>query len=132
MPHLLIEYSANLEDKIQMRELVQKLHETAIGTGVFPMAGARTRAMRRDVYRVADGAAANGFVHLTMRVGHGRSVETRRQAAESLFAALCEHLTGLYESTPLAISAEMQEIDPAFSFKKNNLHQRLAVGQGEV
>lgn len=131
MPHLLIEYSANLDPAIGIRALIDKLHATAIGTGVFPVGGARTRAMRREFYRVADGNPANAFVHLTMRVGHGRSVETRRAAAEAIFQALCEHLEPLYVSTPLAISAEMQEIDPQFSFKKNNLHERLAHSRGE-
>lgn len=131
MPHLLIEYSANLAPRIRIGDLIDTLHSTAIATGVFPIGGARTRAMRRDNYRVADGAAANGFVHLTMRVGHGRTVETRRAAAEAIFKALCEHLAPIYANTPLAISAEMQEIDPQFSFKQNNLHERLAKGQGE-
>ena len=132
MPHLLIEYSANLEPRIQIGALIDKLHATAIATGVFPVGGARTRAMRRDQYRVADGDPANAFVHLTMRVGHGRSVATRREAAEGIFKALCEHLAPIYAATPLAISAEMQEIDPQFSFKQNNLHERLAAARGET
>jgi 5-carboxymethyl-2-hydroxymuconate isomerase len=126
VPHLLIEYSANLDPDIQISALVDRLHAAAIATGVFPVGGARTRAMRRDVYRVADGDPANAFVHLTMRVGHGRSVETRRTAAAAIFRALCDYLQPIYGRTPLAISAEMQEIDPAFSFKQNNLHERLA------
>jgi 5-carboxymethyl-2-hydroxymuconate isomerase len=130
VPHLLIEYSANLDPQIQIRALIDKLHTTAIATGVFPVGGARTRAMRRELFRVADGNVNNAFVHLTMRVGHGRSVETRRAAAEAIFAALVEHLDPIYQCTPLAISAEMQEIDPQFSFKKNNLHERLAQTTG--
>lgn len=130
MPHLLIEYSANLEPRIDIRGLIERLHATAIDTGVFPVGGARTRAMRRDQYRVADGAPDNAFVHLTMRVGHGRSIETRRGAADKIFRALCEHLAPIYRDTPLAISAEMQEIDPQFSFKQNNLHERLAQVEG--
>ena len=126
MPHLLIEYSANLEPAIQIRKLVDTLHAAAIATGVFPVGGARTRAMCREMYRVADGDTDNAFVHLTMRVGHGRSIETRRTAAEAIFAALTAYLQPIQDCTPLAISAEMQEIDPQFSFKKNNLHERLA------
>lgn len=126
MPHLIIEYSANLEPEIQITQLVEALHATAIATGVFPVGGARTRAVRRDVYRVADGDTDNAFVHLTMRVGHGRSIETRQEAAQAIFDALTAYLKPIQDCTPLAISAEMQEIDPLFSFKKNNLHERLA------
>jgi 5-carboxymethyl-2-hydroxymuconate isomerase len=130
VPHLLIEYSANLHPAIEIGVLIEKLHTTAIATGVFPVGGARTRAMRRDEFRVADGDIDNAFVHLTMRVGHGRSVATRKAAAEAIFAALVEHLDPIYRSRPLAISAEMQEIDPQFSFKQNNLHERLAQRNG--
>jgi len=39
-----------------------------------------------------------------------------------IFDAACKHLAGIFEATPLAISLELQEIDPLTSFKKNNLH----------
>jgi 5-carboxymethyl-2-hydroxymuconate isomerase len=71
---------------------------------------------------VADGDPRNGFVHLTLKLGHGRSIEVRKSAGEKLFAALTEHLNPIFETRPLAISFEMRELDPELSFKKNNLH----------
>lgn len=85
MPHLIVEYSANLEQALDIAKLVAALHEAALETGVFPIGGIRTRAARRDVYRIADGHAGNGFIHVQARIGAGRPPEVRQQAAEHIF-----------------------------------------------
>ena len=54
MPHLIVEYSANIEDQIALDALLDKLHTCAAGTGVFPLGGLRVRARRADAYRIAD------------------------------------------------------------------------------
>ncbi|MBV9079473.1 MAG: 5-carboxymethyl-2-hydroxymuconate isomerase, partial [Methylobacteriaceae bacterium] len=44
MPHIIVEYSANLDGAISPRRLVNGLHAAALETGVFPLGGLRTRA----------------------------------------------------------------------------------------
>jgi 5-carboxymethyl-2-hydroxymuconate isomerase len=122
MPHIVIEYSANLAQKASIPQLIEHLHETAIATGVFPRGGARTRAIRCDDYRIADGVPDNAFVHVCLRIGHGRSLEVRRVAAQAIFDALVETLASVYAQSPLGLSLEVQEIDPELSFKHNSLH----------
>ena len=68
MPHLTIEYTANLEPQLQLPQLIDALHRVAAGIEAFPLAGLRTRAERRDHYRIADGHVDNAFVHLTLRL----------------------------------------------------------------
>ena len=67
MPHLIIEYSANLEPELDVSALVRTVHDAAIASGVFPLGGIRTRAQRRDVYCVADGDPANRLLHLDVK-----------------------------------------------------------------
>jgi len=122
MPHIVIEYSANLAQKTSLPQLIERLHETAIATGVFPRGGARTRAIRCDDYRIADGAPDNAFVHVSLRIGHGRSLDVKRAAAQAVFDALVGQLAIVYAQSPLGLSLEVQEIDPELSFKHNNLH----------
>ena len=92
MPHLIVEYSANIEDQIALDALLDKLHTCALGTGVFPLGGLRVRAHRADAYRIADKAPDNGFVHVTALIGHGRPLDVQQRAAEQLFAVLTAHL----------------------------------------
>ena len=123
MPHLIVEYSANIEDQIALDALLDKLHTCALGTGVFPLGGLRVRAHRADAYRIADKSPDNGFVHITALIGHGRPLDVQQRAAEELFAVLTKHLEPLYETSPLALSLNVQEFHPVLNFKKNNLHE---------
>jgi 5-carboxymethyl-2-hydroxymuconate isomerase len=125
LPHLIVEYSANIEDQIALDALLDKLHSCALGTGVFPMGGLRVRAHRADAYRIADKAPDNGFVHVTAIIGHGRPLDVQQRAGEELLAALTQHLQSLYERSPLAISLNIQESHPVLNFKKNNLHEHV-------
>ncbi len=125
MAHIVIEHSANLRGRLDVPQLVRALHQAALGTGIFPVGGLRTRAYEASAYCIADGHPENAFVHVSVRVGHGRDLPTRRSACERIFAAACDQLAPLYETTPLGISVEMQELDPQLSLKKNNLHEHV-------
>ena len=122
MAHILIEYSAGLRGRIDLRGFLTVVHQAALVTGVFPIGGIRTRAYRAEHCVIADGHPDNGFVHLSLKVGHGRDLETRKRACEAIFDAACRHLAPLFETVPLGISLEMQEIDPVLTYRKNNLH----------
>jgi 5-carboxymethyl-2-hydroxymuconate isomerase len=122
MPHIIVEYSANLDDQIDIQKLIEAVHQAALRTGVFEVAAVRTRAERRDDYVIADGHEDNAFVAISARVAPGRSRETRQRLGQEIFDAACEYLEKVYERTPLAISLEVQEIDNTAAFRKNNLH----------
>ena len=74
MPHIIVEHSSNLSQHIEIPELLQSLHRAALETGVFPLGGLRTRAARRDDYVIADGHPDNVFIHVVLRIGHGRDL----------------------------------------------------------
>ena len=126
MPHLTVEYSANLEPELDATRLVETVHEAALSTGIFPEGGIRTRAARRDIYVIADGHSDNAFVHLAIRIGAGRSPDSRKQAGQTIFAALTQALDDTYAARPLGISMEMTESNPDMSWKRNNLHDTVA------
>ena len=126
MPHQIVEYSANLESRISISDLIDKLHETAAEIDAFPLGGLRTRAARRVHYKIADGHPDNQFLHLTWKLGHGRSEEVRKEAGERMFSVLCEFLEPVSSCSPLAISFEIQEIHPVLTFKQNNLREYMA------
>lgn len=125
MAHIVIEHSDNLRGRLDVPQLVRALHQAALGTGIFPIGGLRTRAYETSAYCIADGDPENAFVHVSIRVGHGRDLATRRAACERIFAAACDHLASLFQSRPLAISVEMAELDPELSLKKNNIHEHV-------
>ncbi len=123
MAHIVIEYSANLRGQFDLDGFLRAVHGAALGTGVFPVGGIRTRAYEAQHYVIADAHPDNAFVHISLKVGHGRDIATRKQACEAIFETACKQLAPLYERLPLGIALEMQEIDPVLTFKKNNLHE---------
>ena len=129
VPHIIVEYSSNVAGRIDPDALIRRLHETAIGTGVFPAGGTRTRAAERSHYRIADGHPDNGFVHVAMTIGAGRDAGTKQRAAQAVFDALVARLAPLYDAAPLGLSLELRESDPALSFKRNNLHDYVKARQ---
>ena len=130
MPHLILEYSANLEDQIEVKDVVSAVHDAAIATGVFPLAGTRTRTAKRNDYDIADRHPDNGFVHLTARIGMGRTVEVRQQAGQQIFDALTGALADRYEQGRLAVSFEIVEINAETSWKQNNIRDAINAKTG--
>jgi 5-carboxymethyl-2-hydroxymuconate isomerase len=118
-----LEYSANLSAQLDFAALLESLRDSALATGVFPLGGIRIRAYQAGHYLIADGHPDNAFVHIMLRVGHGRDLQTRKRACEAIFATACEFLQPLYDRLPLGVSLEMQEIDAVLTAKKNNLHE---------
>lgn len=125
MPHVIVEYSANLEHQVSPRRLVEALHEAALATGVFPIGGLRTRAERREIYAIGDRDPNNAFVAVVVRVGQGRDGPTRKRVAEILMAALKSETAEAFSSRGLGLTVEVQEIDGTASLKTNNLHERI-------
>lgn len=109
MPHIIVEYSANLDGSLDVQKLCDDLHQVVIDSGVAEVAAIRTRAKRRDVYRIADGDPKNAFVHVVMRLRIGRSEEVRSKLADALLAATDRNLQ--HATHAIAISVEMEEID---------------------
>ena len=126
MPHQIIEYSKNLDEAFDIDELVQVMHQSASEVEAYPTAGLRTRAVARANYCIADNHPDNGFINVVMRIAHGRPFDVREAAGKKLFNTLCEFLESVYGSQPLAISYEMQEIDPELRWKKSNLREHIA------
>ena len=121
MPHVIVEYSANIEDKIRVPLLLAALHEAMDQSGIAEIAGLRTRGECRDDFRIADNHPANGFVAIIVRIAQGRPLETRKMVLEKVTTAANKHLEGVFASTPLALSVEVQEIDPVLRVNRSNI-----------
>ena len=126
MPHQIIEYSRNVEDFLDIAELVKTMHATAVGIDALPTGGIRTRAVRRDLYEIADGHPDNTFINVTLRIAEGRPLEVRQATGEALFAALTEFVSGVFDQQPMSLSCEIQEIKPDTRWKKSNIRDYMA------
>jgi len=126
MPHIVIEYTANLASVARLPVLLKTVNEVLIAQGgVFPTGGIRSRAIRLDDYRMADGEADDAFVHVTLKIGAGRSEAVKKQTCDALFEAIKTHFAELYAQRYLALSMELLEFSESGSYKHNNVHARF-------
>jgi 5-carboxymethyl-2-hydroxymuconate isomerase len=125
MPHFTIEYSANLDARLDIGKVVEVVRKAAVDTGIFPIGGIRVRAIRCEHYAMADGNAHFGFLAMVLRLGEGRDLAARKKAGEHIFKALSTHLDPVFAASQFALSFDMQINDKETSWKRNNIHEAL-------
>jgi 5-carboxymethyl-2-hydroxymuconate isomerase len=122
MAHFIYEYSSNLpEEQLDLQGLMEKMHNAAVESGIFPEGGLRSRAICCEEFRIGDGNPDHGFVNLSMKVGRGRDEDTRLAIGQVLFQILTDHLQPLFDSRGLAVSFEMRELEELVKFNRKNI-----------
>jgi 5-carboxymethyl-2-hydroxymuconate isomerase len=125
MPHFTLEYSANLDARVDMARVVEVVRKAALETGIFPLGGIRVRAVRCEHYAIADGNKDLGFLAMVLRLGEGRDLAARKKAGEHIFQALSTFLDPVFAGSKFALSFDMQINDKETSWKRNNIHEAL-------
>ncbi|MEG4676842.1 5-carboxymethyl-2-hydroxymuconate Delta-isomerase [Enterobacter cloacae] len=122
MPHFIAECTDNIREQADLPGLFAKVNEALAATGIFPIGGIRSRAHWLDTWQMADGKQEYAFVHMTLKIGAGRSLESREEVGEMLFALIKAHFANLMASRYLALSFELDELHPTLNYKQNNVH----------
>ena len=125
MPHIIIEYSTNLAELTDIDGLVAAVHQAALDDGLPALDALRTRAAPREHYRIADGDPAYGFVAVAARIGPGRDPQAVTRFLTRLMDTVDETLAPLLPDHRVALSVEIQLIDPALRLNRNHIRSRL-------
>lgn len=125
MPHFHIDYSANLEERLKIADLLTVLRDAAMETGVFPLAGIRIRATACDHWVIADGNPDHAFLDISIRLRAGRPAESKKQATDHIFAAAEAFCADVMANSSFMLSLEMRDIDPELSPKASSIRKYL-------
>jgi 5-carboxymethyl-2-hydroxymuconate isomerase len=126
MPHLVVEYTANLKSEGDIPTLLRKANRVLIDQGgVFPTGGIRSRAIEITDWCIADGEDDYAFVHVTLKIGAGREDTVKRRVTDALFEMIKAHFGDLYAKRYLALSMELVEFSEGGTYKHNNLHAKF-------
>src|SRR4051794_25734270 len=126
MPHLRIEYSANLIPRLDIDALCQSLAQRLAGLRdahdqpTFPLAGSRVLAFPAPYYAVA-GRADFGFMYLNLRITPGRSRGLLDAAGAALLETVKAHFAPLHDRHPIGVTLHIDEVAPAYEGKFSNL-----------
>ncbi len=125
MPHVTMEYSANLENQVDMTKLCQLVHHTGLETGLFELGAVRVRALRAEHYAIADLMPANSFIDVAIRICLGRSNDDKKRLGQAINNAMVEFLAPQLAEPHFALSIEVREINSPLSWKTNAIHPRI-------
>jgi 5-carboxymethyl-2-hydroxymuconate isomerase len=125
MPHISIDYSANLARAVDFDAFCDHMRKTAGAIEIFEVPGIRVRAIAVDHYSIADGNPEHGYIDISVRLREGRPLEARREAAQTLFEAAEGFLRPVLDTRSLALSLEMRDIDAALSPKTGTIRNYL-------
>lgn len=105
MPHLILEYTGNLE--IDTQATLLQLNEALAGSGHFEENTIKARAVRLTDFLVGtQPAAKRGFVALRLAILTGRTPEVKKQVADLLVASV-QKGQRWPEGTQVQITAEV-------------------------
>jgi 5-carboxymethyl-2-hydroxymuconate isomerase len=127
MPQFILEYTDNIKAAADIPGLLKKVNDTIIGQegSIFPAGGTRSRAVELKDYRMADGADDYAFVHVTFKIGAGRTEAQKKKVCDDLFEMMKTHFASLFATRYLALSMELYEYDERGTYKHNNVHARF-------
>ncbi len=131
MPHLTLEYSANLATlapAFNPAAALAAINRAAFASGLFGEADIKSRALACEQFCIGVEAAPRAFAHLRVALLSGRSGEERRQLAAQLLTALKSTVDGQNEQKPglipggeIQLSVETCDLDRP-SYAKDVLH----------
>lgn len=128
MPHIHIDYSPNLEDRLDIASLCRALRDAAVATGILPLAGIRVRAIKADHVVIADGNPDHAYLDISVRLRGGRTDTARAEATALIFAAAEAYCAEVMASSSFMLSMEMRDIDPTLSPKASSIRKYLPGG----
>ncbi len=118
MPHLRLEYSANVHFDGELTSLFSQLHTVLVDIGGIRLENCKTRAYAAEDFLVADGTADEGgragaFVHLDVRFMEGRSEELKQEIGAKLLNRLVRFFAPALDTLALQFTVEVRDIDRA-------------------
>jgi len=138
MPHVVVLYTGNLDQRSDMAALCRSLADTMLtvhaedGSQVFPTGGTRVLAYPAPHFAVADGGAAGKaaggdgdyhFVYINLRMGKGRSDAVKTQAGDALLACAKAHFAPLLDERHMGLTVQVDESPgQVYDGKHSSLH----------
>lgn len=137
MPHLVILYTGQLDQAVDMKSLCRQLADAMLtvkdesGKQVFPTGGTRVLAYPAPHYAVADDGAAGiaagadgdyAFVYLNLRMGRGRSEVAQQRAGETLLSVAKAFFSPLMTTKHMGVTLQIDVGQEVFDAKHSSLH----------
>ena len=129
MPHVVLQYTANLESEVDMPALCRDVAAVLIeqkdeaGAPLFPVGGTRVLAYPARVYAVADGKADYAFCYINIRIASGRSESAKKRAGDAVLSKVKARFATAFEKNHVGVTLQIDESPgQVYDAKHSNLH----------
>ncbi len=106
MPHIIVEYSKNLEKIIKIPELISDLHNKLSEQGI-DKSRIKSRAIACNHVVVGNKGASAYMMHLTLLILEGRDLATKKAFGDPLYEIMND-----YAPDNCAATLEIREMNP--------------------
>jgi 5-carboxymethyl-2-hydroxymuconate isomerase len=129
MPHVVVQYTLNLESRVDMPALCRGIADTLIaqrdeaGAPLFPPGGTRVLAYPAQVYAVADSQDDYGFCYVNIRIAEGRSEAKKKAAGDAVLAKVQAYFESAFAHGHVGVTIQIDESPgQVYDAKHSNLH----------
>jgi 5-carboxymethyl-2-hydroxymuconate isomerase len=120
MPHCILEYSSNVLDSPDMRQLCLGINRALMASGLFTLADIKTRAIKHECFVIGDGSDDQAFVTLNIQVLSGRADEVKAEISDRVLQVLVEAFPRTMEKMRFNLSVQISELHkPSYRRKLN-------------
>lgn len=88
MSNLVMEYTASVEEQVNVSLLLEELHDSMLTSGVFDTSAVKSRAVRIHQWLVGDKKDSLDFIDVTIELVDGITSEQKRALSRSLLQVL--------------------------------------------
>jgi 5-carboxymethyl-2-hydroxymuconate isomerase len=110
MPHIRVEYSAELADAFDRAGFAKDAHATIVEVAGGRAAGCKSRFVRLDDTYIADGSPHYTMIHAEIALLAGRSAQTKRELSGQALALLRRH-TAPAPQFEVQFSVDVRDLD---------------------
>ncbi len=117
MPYLHLEYTSNIKEKIDAKELFHPIHNILAKELGANIKFCQSRALRLDHYMIGDGDEDYAFIHLSIHLKEGRTPAMLKAAGEQTLDWLKTYFSRSEKELLLQIGVNVVPFSDSLYFK---------------
>ena len=112
MPHLVLEYSSDLEPLPDFGQVFGEMHAVLVDAAGVRIANAKSRAVPVEAF-IGDGDPRRAFVHLEVRLMEWRSTEVKAEVSSSCLEVLVAAFADASAGRDLQLTVHVTDLERA-------------------
>lgn len=108
MPHLILEYTKNLDAEIKSKQLLEKTHWVMLDSGLFNPEAVKSRTRCLEEHLLGTKKEGTSFIHIAVALLEGRTLEQKKELSKAISACIKSEFANLG-----SVSVEIRDMDKA-------------------